>query len=178
MLDYKPEEGVNFQVKVDFKTLHTFDFKIEYQEGDNHVTHFFEWHPVVVSMNGGRNDAGRLDEYQDIVELKDDGYLTHTELNILTQEEVEKEYYNRRLELLTNETAHNFQHDVQGDVRLTCATAGVSTGGLKKNQQTLYGFLRQAKPGLELTLVQLTFMFKGFLREAMKYEVESVEVAN
>ena len=176
MLDFKPEVGRNFQVEVDSNSRHTFDFKIEYQEGDNHVTHFFEWHPVVVSMNGGRNDAGRLDEYQDIVELKDDGYLTHTELNILTQltqEEVEKEYYNRRLELLTNETAHNFQHDVQGDVRLTCATAGDRTGGLKKNLETLHGFLQHAKPDLELTLDQLTSMFNGYLYDALKYKVES-----
>ena len=43
----------------------------------------FEWHPVFVSFNGGRNDAKTLDEYQDIVELLDDDYLTDTELNIL-----------------------------------------------------------------------------------------------
>ena len=169
VLGCQPEVGVNFQVKVDSKTRHTFDFKIEYHENGVCVTHFFEWHPAVVSMSGGRNDASVLDEYQDIVELIDDDYLTDTELNILTQEEVEKEYYDRRLELLTNNTSNTFR----GDVRLTCATAGDKTGGLKRNLETLYGFLQQAKPDFELTLAQLTLMFKGCLGEAMNYEVES-----
>ncbi|MBI96018.1 hypothetical protein CL656_02630 [bacterium] len=165
VLDYQPEVGVNFQVEVNSNTRHTFDFKIEYQENDIHVTHFFEWHPVVVSFNGGRNDAGTLDEYQDIVELIDDDYLTDTELNILTQEAVEKDYYNERLELLTNKTSKF----LRVDVCLTCAT-----GGLTKNLETLHGFLKQAKPDLELTLAQLTLMFKGYLNDAKGYEVESV----
>ena len=178
VLGYKPEVGVNFQVEVDSNRRNTFDFKIEYQEEDSHVTHFFEWHPVVVSFNGGRNDAGTLDEYQDIVELIDDDYLSDCDLYAYAQELAEQDYYNERLELLTNETAHNFQHDVQGDVRLTCVTAGDSTGGLTKNLETLHGFLQQAKPDLKLTLAQLTSMFKGYLNDAMDYEVESVEGVN
>ena len=169
VLGYEPEVGVNFQVRVDSQTTHTFDFKIEYQEEDSHVTHFFEWHPVVVSMSGGRNDASVLDEYQDIVDFKDDVFFSYSEVNSYAQELVEQQYYNKRLELLTNKTAH----DVQGNVRLTCATAGISTGGLKKNLQTLYEFLKQAKPDLGLSVEQLTSMFKGYLNKAMDYEVES-----
>ena len=90
---------------------------------------------------------------------------------IYAQELAEKDYYNERLELLTNKTSNTFR----GDVRLTCATAGNKTGGRNKNLETLHGFLQQAKPGLELTLAQLTHMFKGYLNEAMDYEVESVK---
>ena len=136
VLGYQPEVGTNFQVEVDFKTRHTFDFKIEYQEEDSHVTHFFEWHPVVVSFNGGRNDAETLYEYQDIVDLVDEA--SDIDWNIHAQELTEQDYYNKRLELLTNKTSNTFR----GDVRLTCTTAGISTGGLTKNLETLYEFLK------------------------------------
>ena len=172
VLSYKPEVGVNFQVEVDSNRRNTFDFKIEYQEEDSHVTHFFEWHPVFVSFNGGRNDAETLDEYQDIAHLIDDDYLTYSEVITYAQEQVEKQYYNKRLALLTGNTAHDFS----GDVRLTCATAGISTGGLKGNLETLHVFLKQAKPDFDLSLDQLTLMFKGFLMQALCYEVESVDV--
>jgi hypothetical protein len=62
------------------------------------------------------------------------------------------------LELRTNDTAHNFR----GDLRLTCVTAGNRTGGLNKNLETLYVFLKQAKPDMALSLEQLTFLYKGY----------------
>ena len=169
VLDYQPEVGVNFQVEVDSNRRYTFDFKIEYQEEDSHVTHFFEWHPVFVSFNGGRNDARKLDEFKDIAELIDDDYLTDCDLYAYAQELTEQEYYDERLELLFNTT-----YILEGELCLTCATAGGRTGGLTKNLETLHGFLRQAKPDLELTLVELTYMFKGYLQDARDYEVESV----
>jgi hypothetical protein len=174
VLGYQLEVGSNFQVEVDSNTRHTFDFKIEYLEEDACVTHFFEWHPVVVSMSGGRNDAFGLDEYKDIVDLIDGDCFTDSDVNTYAQELVEKEYYNQRLELLTNNTTKTFR----GEVRLTCATAGNRTGGLKKNLEALNEFLKQAKLELGLSLEELTIMFKGYLKEAMDYEVESVEEAN
>jgi len=78
------------------------------------------------------------------------------------------------LELLTNVNAYDFS-DSKGNVILTCATAGNRTGGLKKNLETLHGFLKQAKSDFNLTLEQLTSMFKGYLKESRDFEVESVE---
>ena len=170
VLGYKSEVGVNFQVKVDTIGRHTFDFKVEYQENEANVTHFFEWHPVVVSLNGGRNDACVLDEYPDILEFKDEEFFTYSELCTYAVELVETKYYNERLALLTGNTAHDFS----GDVRLTCATAGDRSGGLKKNLETLYEFLKQAKPDFDLSLEELILMFKGYFRQALEYEVESV----
>jgi hypothetical protein len=162
---------VNFQVEVDSKTAHTFDFKVEYLENDVWVTHFFEWHPVVVSFNAGRNDAKKLEDYDSMLELFDDEMYLDEESLIYAEELAEKQYYDSRLKLLTNDTAHNFD----GVVRLTCATAGNRTGGLKKNLEALNEFFKQAKPDFELTLAQLTLMYKGCLGEALYYEVESVK---
>ena len=173
VLDFKPKVGVNFQVEVDSNSRHTFDFKIEYQEEDSPVTHFFEWHPAVVSFNGGRNDATNLEEYEGLLELLNNETYSDKDTLIYAYKLAEEEYYNKRLELLTNKTAHNFQYDFQGGVRLTCATAGNGTGGLKRNLETLHGFLQQAKPDLNLSLDQLTNMFKRYLMDASMYEVES-----
>ena len=87
------------------------------------------------------------------------------------QERTEQEYYDERLELLTSNTAYTFE----GELCLTCATAGDSTGGLTKNLETLHGFLKQAKPDFNLSLEELTLMFKGYFRQALEYEVGFVE---
>ena len=165
---------MNFQVEVDSKTAHTFDFKVEYLENDVWVTHFFEWHPVVVSFNAGRNDAKKLEDYDSMLELLNDETYSDEDALIYAEKLAERDYYDARLKLLTSKTTNTFE----GNVILTCATAGYRTGGRNKNRETLHGFLQQAKPDLELTLAQLTSMFKGYLKEALRYEVESVEVAN
>ena len=125
----------------------------------------------MVSVNGGRNDAKKLDDYDGLLDMLDDETYSDKDTLIYGFKLAEKAYYETRLDLLTNDTAHNFE----GAIRLTCATAGNRTGGLKKNLETLYGFLQQAKPDLELTLTQLTLMFNGFLMEAVFYEVESAK---
>ena len=118
---------------------------------------------MVVSFNGGRNDAKKLDDYDGFLDLLNNETYSDKDTLIYAYKLAEDEYYNKRLELLTNNTSNIFR----GDVRLTFATTGVGTGRLTKNLETLYEFLKQVESDFELTLVQLTSMFKGYLNEAI-----------
>jgi hypothetical protein len=157
-LGYQPEEGVNFQVRVDDNTKHTFDFKIDYQVDGEDAVYFFEWHPVVVSFNGGRNDALRLDNYSTLQEIHDSGQQKNA--RELALDLCEQKYHDYRLELLTNKTANDYP------ANLKCATSP----NHKKNLKTLHDFLKELKPDLEMSLDDLRKTFRGYLMEALAYE--------
>ena len=157
-LDFKVEEGVNFQVEVDYNTKHTFDFKIDYQVDGEDAVYFFEWHPVVVSFNGGRNDAFRLGNYDTLQEMHDSG--EQKAARELAEDLCEQKYHDDRWELLTNETANNYSGN------LKCATSH----NHKKNLETLHAFLKELKPELEMSLDDLQNTFRGYLKEVLDYE--------
>ncbi|MBT6143479.1 hypothetical protein HOH51_03115, partial [bacterium] len=159
VLGYQPEEGVNFQVQVDENTKHTFDFKIDYQVDGQDAVYFFEWHPVVVSFNGGRNDAFSLGNYDTLLEMYMEEGQSKSTLKY-AQDLCEQKYHDDRWELLTNETANNYSGN------LKCATSH----NHKKNLKTLYDFLKELKPELEMSFDNLRTMFGGYLKEALAYE--------
>mgnify|MGYP006435886145 FL=1 len=159
VLGYQPEEGVNFQVQVDDNTKHTFDFKIDYQVDGEDAVYFFEWHPVVVSFNGGRNDAFSLGNYDTLLEMYMEEGQSKSTLKY-AQDLCEQKYHDDRWELLTNETANNYSGN------LKCATSH----NHKKNLKTLYDFLKELKPELEMSFDNLRTMFGGYLKEALAYE--------
>ena len=159
VLGYQPDEGVNFHVRVDDNTKHTVDFKIDYQVDGEDAVYFFEWHPVVVSFNGGRNDAFSLGDYDTLLEMYMEEEQSKSTLKY-AQGLCEQKYHDYRLELLTNKTANDYP------ANLKCATSP----NHKKNLKTLYDFLKELKPDLEMSLDNLQKTFRGYLMEALAYE--------